>query len=146
VTLPLPLAVLCSFLLMHYANVTSKRLCHWRGIAICHWSARRRRHCGSRKKRLPASRRCRYTRPRKSSGDRAPPRRSWWAGPTFFLHGHHPFLAFVPVFRVDRTGGQASFHPLAFAKNFCDGECKRPIALMLTPILCTLLLRGKFHS
>jgi len=37
------------------------------------------------------------------------------------------------------------FHPLAFAKTFAMASATA-IALTLTPILCTLLLRGKFHS
>jgi len=53
-------------------------------------------------------------------------------------------LAFVPVFALTGQEGKL-FHPLAFAKTFAMASATA-IALTLTPILCTLLLRGKFHS
>jgi Cu(I)/Ag(I) efflux system membrane protein CusA/SilA len=53
-------------------------------------------------------------------------------------------LAFVPVFALTGQEGKL-FHPLAFAKTFAMASATA-IALTLVPILCILLLRGKFHS
>ena len=53
-------------------------------------------------------------------------------------------LAFVPVFALTGQEGKL-FHPLAFAKTFAMSSAT-VIALTLVPILCTLLLGGKFHS
>src|SRR5260370_5169379 len=53
-------------------------------------------------------------------------------------------LAFVPVFALTGQEGKL-FHPLAFAKTFAMVSATA-IALTLVPILCVLLLRGKFHS
>ncbi len=63
--------------------------------------------------------------------------------PTFFSMAII-VLAFVPVFALTGQEGKL-FHPLAFAKTFAMASATA-IALTLTPILCTLLLRGKFHS
>src|SRR5260370_29287332 len=67
------------------------------------------------------------------------------------LVGRPPFfsmaiiiLAFVPVFALTGQEGKL-FHPLAFAKTFAMVSATG-IALTLVPILCVLLLRGKFHS
>src|SRR5258705_11723082 len=53
-------------------------------------------------------------------------------------------LALLPVFELNRQEGKL-FHPLAFAKTFAMVTATA-IALALVPILCVLLLRGKFHS
>src|SRR5258707_7076149 len=53
-------------------------------------------------------------------------------------------LAFVPVFALTGQEGKL-FHPLAFAKTFAMVSATA-IALTLVPILCVVLLRGKFHS
>jgi Cu(I)/Ag(I) efflux system membrane protein CusA/SilA len=53
-------------------------------------------------------------------------------------------LAFVPVFALTGQEGKL-FRPLAFAKTFAMASATA-IALTLIPVLCTLLLRGKFHS
>jgi Cu(I)/Ag(I) efflux system membrane protein CusA/SilA len=50
----------------------------------------------------------------------------------------------VPVFALTGQEGKL-FHPLAFAKTFAMVSATA-IALTLVPILCVLLLRGKFHS
>jgi len=63
--------------------------------------------------------------------------------PTFFSMAII-VLAFVPVFALTGQEGKL-FHPLAFAKTFAMASATA-IALTLTPILCTLLLRGTFHS
>jgi Cu(I)/Ag(I) efflux system membrane protein CusA/SilA len=63
--------------------------------------------------------------------------------PTFFSMAII-ILAFVPVFALTGQEGKL-FHPLAFAKTFAMVSATA-IALTLVPILCVLLLRGKFHS
>jgi Cu(I)/Ag(I) efflux system membrane protein CusA/SilA len=140
VTLPLPLAVLCSFLLMHYANVTSNVM-SLAGIAIAIGvlvdagivvTENAFRHLEgvdthNRGKVLET-----VLRATKLVGR-----------PTFFSMAII-VLAFVPVFALTGQEGKL-FHPLAFAKTFAMASATA-IALTLTPILCTLLLRGKFHS
>jgi len=140
VTLPLPLAVLCSFLLMHYANVTSNVM-SLAGIAIAIGvlvdagivvTENAFRHLEGvdthdRGKVLET-----VLRATKLVGR-----------PTFFSMAII-VLAFVPVFALTGQEGKL-FHPLAFAKTFAMASATA-IALTLTPILCTLLLRGKFHS
>jgi Cu(I)/Ag(I) efflux system membrane protein CusA/SilA len=140
VTLPLPLAVVCSFLLMHYTHVTSNVM-SLAGIAIAIGvlvdagivvTENAFRHLEGidthdRGKVLDV-----VLRATKLVGR-----------PTFFSMAII-VLAFVPVFALTGQEGKL-FHPLAFAKTFAMASATA-IALTLTPILCTLLLRGKFHS
>jgi Cu(I)/Ag(I) efflux system membrane protein CusA/SilA len=140
VTLPLPLAVLCSFLLMHYAHVTSNVM-SLAGIAIAIGvlvdagivvTENAFRHLEG----VDTSDRGRVfetvLRATKLVGR-----------PTFFSMAII-ILAFVPVFALTGQEGKL-FHPLAFAKTFAMVSATA-IALTLVPILCVLLLRGKFHS
>ncbi|MEO8434616.1 MAG: CusA/CzcA family heavy metal efflux RND transporter [Pyrinomonadaceae bacterium] len=53
-------------------------------------------------------------------------------------------LAFIPVFALTGQEGKL-FHPLAFTKTFAMAGATI-IAVTLVPVLCTLLLGGKFHS
>ena len=140
VTIPLPLAVLCSFLLMHYAHVTSNVM-SLAGIAIAIGvlvdagivvTENAFRHL----ERVDTNDRGRafeaVLRATKLVGR-----------PTFFSMAII-ILAFVPVFALTGQEGKL-FHPLAFAKTFAMVGATA-IALTLVPILCVLLLRGKFHS
>src|SRR6202162_1388140 len=140
VTVPLPLAVLCSFLLMHYAHVTSNVM-SLAGIAIAIGvlvdagivvTENAFRHLEG----VDTSDRGRVfqtvLRATKLVGR-----------PTFFSMAII-ILAFVPVFALTGQEGKL-FHPLAFAKTFAMVSATA-IALTLVPILCVLLLRGKFHS
>jgi Cu(I)/Ag(I) efflux system membrane protein CusA/SilA len=140
VTLPLPLAVLCSFLLMHYAHVTSNVM-SLAGIAIAIGvlvdagivvTENAFRHLEG----VDTDDRGRVfetvLRATKLVGR-----------PTFFSMAII-ILAFVPVFALTGQEGKL-FHPLAFAKTFAMVSATA-IALTLVPILCVLLLRGKFHS
>ena len=140
VTLPLPLAVLCSFLLMHYAHVTSNVM-SLAGIAIAIGvlvdagivvTENAFRHLegvntNDRGRVLET-----VLRATKLVGR-----------PTFFSMAII-ILAFVPVFALTGQEGKL-FHPLAFAKTFAMVSATA-IALTLVPILCVFLLRGKFHS
>jgi Cu(I)/Ag(I) efflux system membrane protein CusA/SilA len=140
VTVPLPLAVLCSFLLMHYAHVTSNVM-SLAGIAIAIGvlvdagivvTENAFRHLEG----VDTNDRGRVfetvLRATKLVGR-----------PTFFSMAII-ILAFVPVFALTGQEGKL-FHPLAFAKTFAMVSATA-IALTLVPILCVLLLRGKFHS
>lgn len=140
VTLPLPLAVLCSFLLMHYANVTSNVM-SLAGIAIAIGvlvdagivvTENAFRHL----ERVDINDRSRVTEIVLKSTKLV-------GRPTFFSMAII-ILAFVPVFALSGQEGKL-FHPLAFAKTFAMVSAT-VIALTLVPILCVLLLRGKFHS
>jgi len=51
-------------------------------------------------------------------------------------------LAFVPVFLLTGQEGRL-FHPLAFTKTFAMGVATL-LALVLVPVLCTVLVRGPF--
>ena len=53
-------------------------------------------------------------------------------------------LAFVPVFSLTGQEGKL-FHPLAFTKTFALVGATL-LAVTLTPVLCTLLIRGKIHD
>lgn len=53
-------------------------------------------------------------------------------------------LAFVPVFALTGQEGKL-FHPLAFTKTFAV-LAATILAVTFVPVLCTLLLGGKFHS
>ena len=140
VTLPLPLAVLCSFLLMHYTHVTSNVM-SLAGIAIAIGvvvdagivvTENAFRHLEGVDTRDRGKVLETVLRATKLVGR-----------PTFFSMAII-VLAFVPVFALTGQEGKL-FHPLAFAKTFAMASATA-IALTLTPILCTLLLRGKFHS
>src|SRR5258708_5841812 len=140
VTLPLPLAVLCSFLLMHYANVTSNVM-SLAGIAIAIGvlvdagivvTENAFRHLEGVDTRDRGKVLETVLRATKLVGR-----------PTFFSMAII-VLAFVPVFALTGQEGKL-FHPSAFATTFAMASATA-IALTLTPILCTLLLRGKFHS
>src|SRR5437588_8426857 len=53
-------------------------------------------------------------------------------------------LAFIPVFSLTGEEGKL-FHPLAFTKTFAMLGATI-IAVTLVPVLCTMLLGGRFHS
>jgi Cu(I)/Ag(I) efflux system membrane protein CusA/SilA len=140
VTLPLPLAVLCSFLLMHYANVTSNVMSLAgiaiaigvlvdAGIVVTENAFRNLEGVDTRDRGRVMETVLRATK--------------LVGRPTFFSMAII-ILAFVPVFALTGQEGKL-FRPLAFAKTFAMASATA-IALTLIPILCTLLLRGKFHS
>ncbi|QQS40109.1 MAG: efflux RND transporter permease subunit [Acidobacteriota bacterium] len=53
-------------------------------------------------------------------------------------------LAFIPVFALEGREGKL-FHPLAYTKTFAM-LAATIIAVTLVPVLCTFLLRGKMHA
>jgi len=52
-------------------------------------------------------------------------------------------LAFIPVFALTGMEGKM-FHPLAFTKTFAMAA-STVLAITLVPVLCTFLIRGKLH-
>ncbi len=142
VTLPLPLAVLAAFLGMYYAGISSN-IMSLAGIAIAIGvlvdagivvTENAFRHVEQRKV---------------DPHDR---RRVWetvldstrLVGRPVFFSMAIILLAFVPVFALTGQEGKL-FHPLAFTKTFAV-LAATVIAVTLVPVLCTLLLGGRFHS
>ena len=141
VTLPLPLAVLCSFLILHYLNVTSN-IMSLAGIAIAIGvlvdagivvTENAFRHV-------------------ELAGIDPRDRRAIWqtvldstklVGRPIFFSMTIILLAFIPVFALTGQEGKL-FHPLAFAKTAAMAAAT-VIAVTLVPVLCTLLLGGKMH-
>lgn len=141
VTLPLPLAVLTSFLLMHYWGISSN-LMSLAGIAIAIGVLV---DAGI----VVTENAFRYLEKRQvDPRDRA---RVWatvleatkLVGRPVFFSMAIIILAFVPVFALTGQEGKL-FHPLAFTKTFAMVGATL-IAVTLVPVLCTLLLGGKFH-
>jgi Cu(I)/Ag(I) efflux system membrane protein CusA/SilA len=141
VTLPLPLAVLSSFLILYYLNVTSN-IMSLAGIAIAIGvlvdagivvTENAFRHL-------------------EQSGTDTRDRRAVWqtlltstklVGRPIFFSMAIILLAFIPVFALTGQEGKL-FHPLAFAKTAAMAGAT-VMAVSLVPVLCTLLLRGKVH-
>jgi Cu(I)/Ag(I) efflux system membrane protein CusA/SilA len=142
VTIPLPLAVLVSFLFMHYAGISSN-LMSLSGIAIAigvlvdagivvtenafRWMEK---HGVDPRDRLRV-----WTGVLESTR---------LVGRPIFFSMAIIILAFVPVFALAGREGKL-FHPLAFTKTFAMVGATL-IAVTLVPVLCTFLLGGKFHA
>src|SRR5215813_5468190 len=142
VTIPLPLAVLLSFLFMHYVGISSN-LMSLSGIAIAIGvlvdagivvTENAFRHLEKR----GVSPRDRH--------------RVWKTvlesttvvGRPIFFSMAIIIMAFIPVFALTGREGKL-FHPLAFTKTFAM-VAATIIAITLVPVLCTYLLGGRFHS
>src|SRR6476646_10316701 len=141
VTIPLPLAVLLSFLGMYYAGISSN-IMSLAGIAIAIGVLV---DAGI----VVTENAFRFVEQR---GVDASDRRQVWetvrdstrlvGRPVFFSMAIILF-AFIPVFALTGQEGKL-FHPLAFTKTFAV-LAATVIAVTLVPVLCTLLLGGKFH-
>jgi Cu(I)/Ag(I) efflux system membrane protein CusA/SilA len=142
VTIPLPLAVLVSFLGMYYAGISSN-IMSLAGIAIAIGVLV---DAGI----VVTENAFRYVEQRQI--DPRDRRRVWdtvldstrLVGRPVFFSMAIIVLAFVPVFALTGQEGKL-FHPLAFTKTFAVLAATF-IAVTLVPVLCTLLLGGKFHS
>ena len=142
VTLPLPLAVLTSFLFMHFLGISSN-LMSLSGIAIAIGVL------------VDAGIVVTENAFRHMEKNRVDPkdRAAVWKGvlestrivgrPIFFSMAII-ILAFIPVFALTGREGKL-FHPLAFTKTFAM-VAATIIAITLVPVLCTYLLGGRFHS
>jgi len=142
VTIPLPLAVLTAFLFMKYAGISSN-LMSLSGIAIAIGVLV---DAGI----VVTENAFRFLEKRKVDPKDRP--LVWQtvldstklvARPVFFSM-LIIVLAFVPVFALTGQEGKL-FHPLAFTKTFAMLGATI-IAVTLVPVLCTILLGGKFHA
>jgi Cu(I)/Ag(I) efflux system membrane protein CusA/SilA len=139
VTIPLPLAVLVSFLGMYYAGVTSN-IMSLAGIAIAigvlvdagivvtenAFRFMEQRGVDPRDRRLVQETVRDSTR---------------LVGRPVFFSMAIILLAFVPVFALTGQEGKL-FHPLAFTKT-CAVLAATVVAVTLVPVLCSLLLGGR---
>jgi copper/silver efflux system protein len=142
VTIPLPLAVLASFLFMHNLGISSN-LMSLSGIAIAIGVLV---DAGI----VVTENAFRYLEKR---GVDPRDRQKVWqtvlestrlVGRPIFFSMTIIILAFVPVFALTGREGKL-FHPLAFTKTFAM-LAATIIAVTLVPVLCTMLLRGRFHA
>ena len=142
VTIPLPLAVLLSFLGMYYAGISSN-IMSLAGIAIAIGVLV---DAGI----VVTENAFRYVEQRGvDPHDRT---RVWQTvlestrlvGRPVFFSMAIIVLAFVPVFALTGQEGKL-FHPLAFTKTFAVLAATF-ISVTLVPVLCSLLLAGKFHA
>src|SRR5215207_8840689 len=141
VTAPLPLAVLLSFLGMYYAGISSN-IMSLAGIAIAIGVLV---DAGI----VVTENAFRFLEQRNVDPD---DRALVWqtvlestrlVGRPVFFSMAIILLAFIPVFALTGQEGKL-FHPLAFTKTFAV-LAATVIAVTLVPVLCTLLLGGKFH-
>ena len=142
VTLPLPLAVLMSFLGMYYAGMSSN-IMSLAGIAIAIGVLV---DAGI----VVTENAFRFVEQRGvDTGDRGRVRETVrdstrLVGRPVFFSMAIILLAFIPVFALTGQEGKL-FHPLAFTKTFAV-LAATVIAVTLVPVLCTLLLGGKGPS
>ncbi len=142
VTIPLPLAVLISFLFMKYMGISSN-LMSLSGIAIA---------IGVLVDAGIVVTENAFRFLEKNKVDPKDRRRVWQTvlestklvGRPVFFSMAIIILAFIPVFALTGQEGKL-FHPLAFTKTFAMAAATI-IAVTLVPVLCTFLLAGKFHS
>src|SRR6266516_2081437 len=142
VTIPLPLAVLLSFLFMKYMGISSN-LMSLSGIAIAigvlvdagivvtenAFRFIEKRNVDPKDRALVWQTVLESTR---------------LVGRPIFFSMAIIILAFIPVFSLTGEEGKL-FHPLAFTKTFAMFGATI-MALTLVPVLCTYLLGGKLHS
>jgi Cu(I)/Ag(I) efflux system membrane protein CusA/SilA len=142
VTLPLPLAVLISFLLMYYAGI-SANIMSLAGIAIA---------IGVLVDAGIVVTENAFRQVERSGIDVRNRRAVWQAvlestrlvGRPVFFSMTIILLAFVPVFALTGQAGKL-FQPLAFTKTFAV-LAATVLAITLVPVLCTLLLGGRMHD
>ncbi len=145
VTLPLPISILISFMLMKQFGITSN-IMSLTGIAIAIGvlvdaaivvTENVLRHCEKAEDKK----------------GKALTHKETWAvtlvackqvGRPIFFAMAIIILAFVPVFALSGQEGKL-FHPLAFTKTFAMIGSTL-LAVTLVPVLCSLLVRGPFHS
>jgi Cu(I)/Ag(I) efflux system membrane protein CusA/SilA len=142
VTLPLPLAVLMSFLLMRYFGISSN-IMSLGGIAIAIgvlvdagivMTENVLRHAEQYAERHGDYR---------SHIQEITLRAAQLVGRPIFFSMAIIILAFIPVFALTGMEGKL-FHPLAFTKTFSMVGATL-IAVTLVPVLCTFLIRGRLH-
>lgn len=142
VTIPLPLAVLMSFLFMHFMGITSN-LMSLSGIAIAIGVLVDAGIVVTENAFRFIERNKVDVRDRKAVMKSVVESTKLVGRPVFFSMAII-ILAFVPVFALIGQEGKL-FHPLAFTKTFAMIGATI-IAVTLVPVLCTFLLGGKIHS
>ncbi len=139
VTAPLPLAILVSFIFMHYMGINSN-IMSLGGIAIAIgvlvdagivMTENVIRHAE------------RYGEGYEERIVEITEKAAHLVGRPIFFAMAIIILAFVPVFALTGLEGKM-FHPLAFTKTFAMVGSTL-IAVTLVPVLCSFLVRGKLH-
>jgi Cu(I)/Ag(I) efflux system membrane protein CusA/SilA len=139
VTAPLPLAILVSFILMHYAGLNSN-IMSLGGIAIAIgvlvdagivMTENVIRHAEQRGEG--------YEKDILSITEKA----AHLVGRPIFYAMAIIILAFIPVFALTGLEGKM-FHPLALTKTFAMAG-STILAVTLVPVLCSFLIRGRLH-
>jgi Cu(I)/Ag(I) efflux system membrane protein CusA/SilA len=144
VTIPLPVSILISFILMRYFGVTSN-IMSLAGIAIAIGvlvdaaivlteNVIRHSERAEEEKGRP------LTRAETFEVTLAAARQ---VGRPIFFAMAIIILAFVPVFALEGQSGKL-FHPLALTKTFAMIGSTL-LAVSIVPVLCSLLVRGPFH-
>ncbi len=141
VTLPLPLAVLSSFLMLYYLDVTAN-IMSLAGIAIAIGVLVDAGIVVTENAFRHVERAGVDPRDRQAVWETILASTKLVGRPIFFSMAII-LLAFIPVFALTGQEGKL-FHPLAFAKTAAMASAT-VIAVSLVPVLCTLLLRGKIH-
>ena len=145
VTLPLPVSILISFLLMRQFGITSN-IMSLTGIAIAIGvlvdaaivvTENVIRHCEKEQQHKGRP----LTRPETWDTTLAACKQ---VGRPIFFAMAIIILALVPVFALTGQEGKL-FHPLAFTKTFAMIGSTL-LAVTLVPVLCSLLVRGPFHA
>ncbi len=142
VTIPLPLAVLTSFLFMYYMGISSN-LMSLAGIAIAIGVLVDAGIVVTENAFRFLEKRKVDPKDRKKVWETVSDSTKLVGRPVFFSMAII-ILAFIPVFSLTGQEGKL-FHPLAFTKTFAMFGATI-IAVTLVPVLCTYLLGGKFHS
>jgi Cu(I)/Ag(I) efflux system membrane protein CusA/SilA len=142
VTLPLPLAVLMSFLGMYYAGISSN-IMSLAGIAIAIGVLVDAGIVVTENAFRTVEKRGIDPRDRGQVFDAVRESTRLVGRPVFFSMTII-LLAFIPVFALTGQEGKL-FHPLAFTKTFAV-LAATVIAVTLVPVLCTILLGGKVHA
>ncbi|MFZ0863175.1 MAG: CusA/CzcA family heavy metal efflux RND transporter [Candidatus Sulfotelmatobacter sp.] len=142
VTLPLPLAVLCSFLFMHYVGISSN-IMSLGGIAIAIGVLVDAGIVMTENVLRRAEQYYEAHGEYRSAIEQITLEAAKMVGCPIFFAMAIIILAFVPVFALTGMEGKL-FHPLAFTKTFAMAGSTL-IAVTLVPVLCTFLIRGKLH-
>jgi len=146
VTLPLPISILISFILMRQFGITSN-IMSLSGIAIAIgvlvdagivMTENVIRHCERREKKQEGEARLTAGETWQTTLEAAQQ-----VGRPIFFAMIIIILAFVPVFTLAGEEGKL-FHPLAFTKTFAMIGATL-LAVTMVPALCTFLVRGPFR-
>ncbi len=142
VTLPLPLAVLSAFLLMHYFGISSN-IMSLGGIAIAIGVLVDAGIVMTENVIRHAERHAEQHGEYRSKIHEITLNAAKLVGRPIFFAMTIIILAFIPVFALTGMEGKL-FHPLAFTKTFAMIG-STIIAVTLVPVLCTFLIRGRLH-